>query len=160
MSVKLREVLEFYTMMNICKNIGYVIVPYDVLKNLTKKLYAKERKTILKEWRDSGFWTGNYFKVKFNSNPLEKVRNFLESVVWNIGEFSMSVDHNTVNVKCFSSNLAEECTEMLAKFIEGIFEPFDYVVKKNKCLRGIIMMELESKEKAGNQPKLEMDVKN
>ena len=160
MSVKLRDVLEFYTMMNICKNIGYVVVPYDVLKNITKKLYAKERKNMLKEWRDSGLWTGNYFKVKFNDNPLEKVKNFLESIVWNIGEFSMSVNSNTVNVKCFSSNLDEEYTEMLAKFIEGIFAPFNYAVKKNKCLRGIIMMELESQEKVDNKLKLEMDVKN
>lgn len=47
----------------------------------------------------------------------------------------------------FLNDLTLEYAEMLTKFLEGIFKSLGYTVKSNTRIRGIIMMELESKKK-------------
>ena len=146
MRVTLAEALEFYKMMNIGKNLGCIVVPYDVFSHMTKKLYTTEREKLLKKWYESGLWNGNYLSIKFHKqNPLEVVQSFMKRSIWSLDEFSIDVNKEKIDVKCFSPNLTLECTEILAKFLEGIFSSLGYTIKSNTRVRGIIMMELEHK---------------
>lgn len=148
MQVTLDEALKFYKIINIGKNMGCLLVPYDVFKHMAKRLCTIERKELLAEWYESGLWSGNYLKMRFHDqNPLTVVQSFLKAGVWSLDEFSINAREEKIDVKCFSPNLTLECTEMLAKFLEGILNALGYTIKSNTRLRGIIMMELESKKK-------------
>lgn len=148
MRVTLSEALEFYKMMNIGKNLGYLFVPYDIFNHMAKELFAIEREKLLKKWYESGLWNGSYLSIKFhNQNPLEVVHSFMKASIWNLDEFSIDTSKEKIDVKCFSPNLSLECTEMLAKFLEGVFDSLGYTIESNTHLRGIITMELESKKK-------------
>ena len=160
MHVTLAEALEFYKMMNIGKNLRCLLVPYDVFNHMTKKLYTIEREKLLEKWYESGLWNGNYLSIKFhNQNPLKVVQSFMKTSIWSLDEFSIDANKEKIDVKCFSPHLTLECTEMLAKFLKGMFNSLGYTIKSNTCLRGIIMMELESKR---NEVKSELfvDVKS
>ena len=148
MSVTLSEALEFYKMINIGKSAGYIVLPYDVFKFMTEELYGKRQKELLKVWWSSGFWSGNYLKVKFDDDIFKALKQFFKTLMWGFEDFSIKFENDKIDVKCFSSNLTSECTEMLVKYLEGIFESLGFATKKNVCLKGIIMMELVRKNVA------------
>lgn len=163
MSVTLAEALEFYRMITIGKHVGYAVIPQEIFRHMTKKLCTVEREELLKKWHESGFWSGSYLKVKFKNNFLETLRKFLKAVLWNLDEISINTNQDKIYVKCFSPNISLECTEMISKFIEGIFNSFGYVVEHNSCLRGIIAMKLKPKEKDTKdtkETKLFIDIEN
>ena len=161
MRVTIAEALEFYKMTKIGKNLGWVVIPSNTFDFMAKKLYAIEQEKLLKKCYESGVWNGRYLSVKFHDqNVLEVVQSFMKAILWNLDEFSIDMDKGKIDVKCFSPNLTLECTEMLAKFLEGIFDSLGYIMKTNTCLRGIIMMVLESKKEKEAKPEPLLDVKN
>ena len=145
--VTLAEVLEFYQMMKTGKSLNYIAIPCSILNNMAKKLYAIEREKTLNEWYESGLWNGNYLSLRFQDrNKLEVVKSFMKASMWNLDEFIVNVENDRTQVKCFSPNLDLECVEMLARFLRGVFNSLGYVVRDNKCLRGIVIMELEGEK--------------
>jgi len=157
MKATLKDVIEYYKLMNVCKGLGYTPVPYEIFMKMAKKLYEKERKKMLEEWYEFGFWAGSYFEAKYNENLIETVKSFLQSTLWNIDELCVDLKDNEIDLKCFSKNLTPEYTGMLAKFIEGLFNSLGYVVKSNKRLRGIIIFKLRPKKEENSEIKLSVE---
>jgi hypothetical protein len=159
--ITLAETIEFYKMMRTGRNLGCVVVPSDIFNNMAKKLYSIEREGLLKEWYESGLWNGSYLSIRFHSqNPMEIVKSFMKASLWNLDEFIVNANKDKVEVKCFSPNLNLECIEMLASFLRGMFSSLGYAVKSNRCLRGIIMMELETDEEADAKPKIPLAIES
>jgi len=143
--ISLAESLEFYRVMKTGKSLGYVVIPSDIFEHTIKKLYAVDRGFLLEKWYESGLWNGSYLSIKFHDqDPLEVVERFMKASLWNMDEFVMNQCRGKIEVKCFSPSLSLEFVEMLAKFLQGMFTSFGYSVKSNKCLRGIVIIELEN----------------
>lgn len=157
--VTLAEALEFHRMMKTGRNLGCVIVPSDIFNNMAKKLYLIERDALLEEWYESGLWNGNYLSIRFHDHDqLDVVKSFMKASLWNLDDFIVEAKMGSVGIKCFSPNLNVECVEMLAKFLHGMFNALGYNVKKNRCLRGIIVMELEKQKDADIRPKIRLEL--
>ena len=150
------EALEFYEMMKIGKNLGNVIVPSEVLYNMTKELYEVQHEKLLEKWYESGVWNGNYLSIKFQEkNQIDILEKFMKASLWNVDEFSLDIDEesNKMKIRCYSPKLSKEVTEMLAKFLEGMLFSMGYSVRSNKLLRGLIMLKLEKRKE--QEPKSE-----
>lgn len=161
MQITIAQALELYRMTKTAKNLGYVVIPSNTLSYMAKKLHTMEHEELLKKWYESGIWNGKYLSIKFNDqNPLEVVHSFMKAILWNLDEFSISVNKDEIDVKCFSPNLTLECTEILAKFLEGMFDSLGYIIESNTRLRGIIMMVLKTEKEKEAKPKPLEYVKN
>jgi hypothetical protein len=157
------EALEFYKMMVIGKNLGHVIVPSEVLYNMTKDLYEVQHEKLLEKWYESGVWNGNYLSIKFQENDqIEILKKFMKASLWNIDEFSLDFDedNNRMKIRCYSPKLSKEITEMLAKFLEGMLFSMGYSVRNNKLLRGLIMLKLEKRKSEDPQSKILLEAKS
>jgi hypothetical protein len=155
----LAEALEFHRMMKTGRNLGCIVVPSDVFNSMAKKLYTLEPQELLNEWYQSGLWNGNYLSIRFhNQNQLEVVKSFMKASLWNLDEFIVDVGKDSVRIKCFSPNLNVECVEMLAKFLRGMFNALGYSVKSNRCLKGIMMMEMEKQKDGDITPKIHLEL--
>lgn len=155
------EALEFYKMMKIGKNLGLVIVPSEVLYEMTKELYEVQHEKLLEKWYESGVWNGQYLTIKFHrQNPIKILEKFMKVSLWNIDEFSLDVYEEKVNVRCFSRKLSQEVTEMLAKFLEGILFSMGYVIKSSKLLRGLVMLELEKRKDKDTKSEILLEAKS
>jgi len=95
------------------------------------------------KWYESGKWHGKYLKERFG-DPVQAFKNFLEVSRWDLSEVEVRQEGNTVKLRCVSTVLTTEGTELLAKFIEGAMHSIGYQTEKSDCVKGMIVLEFRS----------------
>ena len=139
----LKQVADFFNVMQAHRVLGGVFVPSGVLDYLVGTVYKGESEQLQAKWYESGRWNGKYLKEKFE-NPVEAFRCFLELSRWDLNEVEVKDMGDSVKVRCVSTVLTSEGTELLAKFIEGIMNGLGYKTEKIDCLKGMIILECKS----------------
>ncbi|MEM3798387.1 MAG: hypothetical protein QXY74_08170 [Candidatus Bathyarchaeia archaeon] len=125
------------------KILGGAFVPQDVLSYLVENSYKAEKEQIQAKWYESGKLQGKYLKEKFQ-NPVQALKTLLEVTRWDLNEVEAKQEGNTVKLRCISTTLTAEATELLAKFIEGAINGLGYQTQKTDCLKGMIIIEFKS----------------
>jgi len=125
------------------KVLGGVFVPQEVLNYMVEKAYEVEREGLHTKWFENGKLYGKYLKERFE-NPVQALRSFLEATRWDLGEVEATVEGGVVKLRCVSTVLSVEGTELLAKFIEGAVDGLGYQIQRVDCVRGIIVVEFKA----------------
>jgi len=137
-----KQATETLQVMHAHKILGGAFVPLDVLNYLTTKAYETEKEKLLDVWYESGKWHGKYIKEKFE-DPIQALKSFLEATRWDLSEVEVRQDESTVKLRCVSTVLTTEATELLAKFVEGAMHSLDYKTEKSDTLKGMIVFEFK-----------------
>jgi hypothetical protein len=138
-----KQVADFFSVMQAHRVLGGVFVPSSVLDFLISEVYPEKKDQLLAKWFESGRWHGKYLKEKFD-NPITAFGSFLELSRWDLNEVEVKELEGSVKVRCVSTVLTNEGTEMLAKFIEGVMDGLGYKTHKMDCLKGMIILESKS----------------
>lgn len=142
MGISLKEIVDFYELMEIQRASGAVITPKDVLDYLISKLYPKEKAALQKKWYESGRWYGKYLDTKLRGrDAVEVFGRILSASKWDLNEVNVEREGETVMLRCVSFTLPLERTELLVRFLEGVMHSLGYETKKLDSTRGIITME-------------------
>ena len=136
----LKQLADFFNVMKTHRVLGGVFVPSSVLDYLIGAVYESEREQLQAKWYESGKWNGKYLKEKFEE-PIEAFGRFLELSRWDLSEVEVKEVGNSVRVRCVSTVLTSEGTELLAKFVEGVMNGMGYKTERVDCLRGMIILE-------------------
>lgn len=139
----LKQLADFFNVMKTHRVLGGVFVPSSVLDYLIGAVYESEREQLQAKWYESGKWNGKYLKEKFEE-PVEVFGRFLELSRWDLSEVEVKEVGNSVRVRCVSTVLTSEGTELLAKFVEGVMNGMGYKTERVDCLRGMIILESKS----------------
>lgn len=140
--ISLKEIVDFYELMEIQRASGAVITPKDVLDYLISKLYPKEKAALQKKWYESGRWYGKYLDTKLRGRgAVEVFGRILSASKWDLNEVNVEREGETVMLRCVSFTLPLERTELLVRFLEGVMHSLGYETKKLDSTRGIITME-------------------
>jgi len=136
-----KQLAEFFEVMQAHRILGGAFVPLDVLNYLTSKACKDkdEKEELQAKWYESGKWHGKYLKERFG-DPVQAFKNFLEVSRWDLSEVEVKEDGNTVKLRCVSTVLTTEGTELLAKFIEGAMHSIGYQTEKSDCVKGMIVL--------------------
>lgn len=137
------QATELLEVMNTHRILGGAFVPLNVLNYLTTKAYETEKEELQTKWYESGKWHGKYIKEKFE-NPVQALKSFLQATRWDLNEVEVKQDKNVVKLRCVSTVLTTEATELLAKFIEGAMHSLGYKTKKSDYVKGMIVIEFKS----------------
>ena len=137
-----QQLAEYFEVMHAQKVLGGAFVPLEVLNYLTNKAYKEEKEQLSAKWYESGKWHGKYLKERFE-DPTQAFKAFLEASRWDLNEVQIKKEGETVKVRCVSTVLTQEATELLAKFIEGAMHSLGYKTRKTDGLRGMIVIEFE-----------------
>jgi len=124
------------------KILGGTFIPQDVFNYLIENAYKADKEQLRAKWYESGKWHGKYIKEKFE-NPLQALKCFLEATRWDLSEIEIKQEENSVRLRCISTVLSAEGTELLAKYIEGAMHGLGYKTEKFDCLRGIVILEFK-----------------
>jgi len=144
MNHSLKEIVDFFELMEAQKASGAVITPVDVLSYLISELYSSERDVLHEKWYESGQWFGKYLLARFHDrNQVEAFGRLLEVGRWDLKEVHVTEGGGVVKVRCVSPLLPIENTVLLLKFIEGVMDSLGYKAIKEDCLKGIILLEFE-----------------
>jgi len=134
------QLAEFFEVMESQRILGGAFVPLDVLNYLTSKACKDEKEQLQAKWYESGKWHGKYLKEK-SGDPVQAFKSFLEVSRWDLSEVKVKKDENTVKLRCISTVLTAEGTELLARFIEGAMHGIGYQTEKTDNLKGMITLE-------------------
>jgi len=135
-----KQVADFFSVMQAHRVLGGVFVPSGVLDFLVAEVYPHRRGLLLDKWFESGRWHGKYLKEKFD-NPVKAFGCFLELSRWDLNEVEVKELVGSVRIRCVSTVLTTEGTELLAKFIEGVMDGLGYKTEHVDCLKGMIILE-------------------
>jgi hypothetical protein len=130
----------FFEVMYAQKILGGAFVPLDVLNLLTTVACKHDKESISNAWFESGKWHGKYLKERFY-DPVKALESFLEASRWDLNEVEVKRFGTASRVRCVSTVLSDEATQLLARFIEGIMQGFGYKLQKCELLKGMIVQE-------------------
>jgi hypothetical protein len=136
----IQRMAEYFEVMYAQRVLGGAFVPLEVLNYLTNAACKEGQESLNAVWFESGKWHGKYLKEKFE-DPVQALKSFLEASRWDLNEVEIKKDGNMVKVRCVSTVLTEEATEVLAKFIEGIMKGIGYQKEKSDCVKSMIVLE-------------------
>jgi hypothetical protein len=123
--------------------LGGTFMPLDVLNYVSDQCFEKEKDEIRLKWFESGKIYGKYLKERFSS-PLKTFQVLLKVMRWDLDEVEIAQNTSNVKIRCVSSSLNSEGTDLLAKFIAGATNGMGYNTEKIDCMKGMIIMELKA----------------
>ena len=123
--------------------LGGTFMPLDVLNYVSDQCFEKARDEIRLKWFESGKIYGKYLKERFSS-PLKTFQVLLKVMRWDLDEVEIAQNTNNIKIRCVSSSLNYEGTDLLAKFIDGATNGMGYGAEKIDCMKGMIIMELKA----------------
>jgi hypothetical protein len=138
-----KQVADFFSAMQANRVLGGVFVPSNVLDFLVGAVYPEKREQLLAKYFESGRWHGKYLKEKYD-DPVTAFGNFLELSRWDLNDVEVKEVNGAVRVRCVSTVLTDEGTELLAKFIEGVMDGMGYKTEKVDVLKGMIILQSKS----------------
>ena len=136
----IQQLGEYFEVMYAQRVLGGAFVPLEVLDYLTGEACKEGLERLGAVWFESGKWHGKYLKERFE-DPVAALKSFLEASRWDLSEVEVTKQGSTAKVRCVSTVLTEEATEVLAKFVEGIMQGMGYQTEKSDCLKGMIVLE-------------------
>ncbi len=139
------EILDFFDVLETNRVLGGLFIPTGVLDFMIKKCSGKEAVQLQVLWSESGQWTGKYLGEKFSS-PVEEFGRFLRLSRWDLNEVDVKLVGENVRVRCVSTVMSLESTNLLGKFIEGVMQGMGYSVVRSDCLKGIIIFEFKKQK--------------
>jgi hypothetical protein len=140
----LKHLGQFFEVLYAQRILGGAFVPLDVLNFLTDVALKNDKTSLENVWFESGKWHGKYLKERF-TDPVKSLETFLEGSRWDLSEVEVKRFNAITRVRCISTVISEEATQLLARFIEGIMQGFDYQIQKCDILKGMIVLEFVSK---------------
>lgn len=138
----LGEIVEFHEFMDVYRALGAKIVSNEAFNYLISKSYPKDGAVLKEKWHEFGRLCGKGLSIRY-PRPVEVLERFLKAKEWELNEASIVQKGDNVSVKCISSILSSEETELLASFIDGVMRELKYKKSGEECLKGIISLEYE-----------------
>ncbi len=139
---KSSQMAEFFNVLQTNRVLGGLFVPSGVIEFMIHEVYKKDREQLRSLWYESGNWNGKYLKEKFE-NPIAAFSHFLELSRWDLNEVDVKNHDNIVRVRCISTIMSEAGTDLLTRYIEGIFHAMNYQTMQNTSLKGMIILEFK-----------------
>lgn len=134
-----REIVDFYEVMEMRKASGHVLIPRDTLNCLIKRLYPKEGNSLKNVWLDAGRWFGKFLAAKLRSyEAVEFFVKMLTASAWELDEVSLEKKENVLRLRLVSFTLPLENTELLMSYVEGVMQSLGYETENRECMRGMI----------------------
>jgi hypothetical protein len=140
----LKQLTDFFNVVQAQRVLGGVFVPSSVLDFLTETVYTSQKEQTETKWYESGQWNGKYLKERFE-NPVEALGTFLRLSRWDLNEVEAKQDDGgNIKIRCVSTVLSTEGTELLCKFIQGLLNGMGYTIEKTDCIKGMLILESKS----------------
>jgi hypothetical protein len=133
------QMADFFNVLQSHRVLGGLFVPSGVLDFMVERCSEKDVIQLRELWFESGKWTGKYLAEKF-SDPVDAFKHFLELSRWDLNEVDVAKDGSSVKVRCISTVITMENTNLLSRFIEGVIVGLGYALEHMDCLKGMIIL--------------------
>ena len=136
----LNGMVHYFEILQSQKASGAIFMPLTVFDFLIHKVYATDKDQLLDTWFESGKWYGKYITEKFE-NPVQALADLLQAARWDLNEVNVKKIDGKIKLRCTSTSLTKEGTELLLKFISGALDGMAYKILNNEFMKGLILVE-------------------
>jgi len=136
----LNGMVHYFEILQSQKASGAIFMPLTVFDFLIHKVYATDKDQLLDTWFESGKWYGKYITEKFE-NPVQALADLLQAARWDLNEVNVKKIDGKLKLRCTSTSLTKEGTEMLLKFISGALDGMAYKILNKEFMKGLILVE-------------------
>jgi len=133
------QMADFFDVLQSNRVLGGLFVPSGVLDLMLDQYSGADLEKLRTLWFECGRWTGKYVSEKF-TNPIEAFASFLQLSRWDLNEVDIKKDGDKVRVRCISTIMTMESTNLLGRFIEGAMAGLGYTVLSVECLKGMVIL--------------------
>lgn len=119
--------------------LGGAFVPQEALSFMVDTVYRAGREGLFAKWFEGGRLHGRYLKERFG-DPVEALKCFLEATRWDLNEVDVFKEGEAVRLRCVSTALSVEATELLCKFLEGVVAGLACEIVGVECLKGMVVI--------------------
>ncbi len=131
--LSLKTVLDDRWAVKAMKDAGFILVPEKILYDLTETAYRRVgREKMRMLWYETGQWYGHYY------GDLKKFEAAVKSCFWDVSEFKILEENETVILTCLSSKFSATYTELFSKFLEGALAALGFSLNQDEVSKGII----------------------
>ena len=136
------QMAEFFNLLQTNRILGGLFVPSGVLDYMIDLCSKGDNQQLKSLWHESGKWNGKYLKETF-PDPVVAFRHFLELSRWDLNEVDVKVNggSDSLKVRCVSTVMSIEGTQLLSKYIEGVLGGLGYKTLHLDVLKGLIILE-------------------
>jgi hypothetical protein len=136
----LKSMVRYFEILQSQKASGAIFTPLTVFEFMTNKVYATDKQALQEAWFESGKWYGKYLTEKFE-DPVQALADLLQAARWDLNEVNVNRAGGKVKLRCTSTALTKEGTELLLKFIDGALEGMECKTVKSEFIKGLILVE-------------------
>lgn len=136
----LNGMVHYFEILQSQKASGAIFMPLIVFDFMTQKVYATDKEQLLDVWFESGKWYGKYIAEKFE-NPVQALADLLQAARWDLNEVNVKKIDGKIKLRCTSTSLTKEGTELLLKFISGALDGMACKILNNEFMKGLILVE-------------------
>jgi hypothetical protein len=138
----LKGMVRYFEILQSQKASGAIFTPLTVFDYMTSKVYESDKETLLKGWFESGKWYGKYISEKF-SDPVYALADLLQAARWDLNEVNINKVNSNFKLRCTSTALSKEGTELLMQFVEGAMEGLSCKIIKSEYIKGLVLIEFK-----------------
>ncbi len=145
----LPEIVEDYQTLKMVKEAGFILTPSNFLYGVIEKAFKDDDKTLTKIWSENGEWFGKYCKTIFpNENPQKLLEKVISTVFWDLSDCTVTTKENgELLVRCVGAGYSTSRTILLASFILGLMQAYNYQNLKKEVSKGILSLTFKKEEK-------------
>ncbi len=136
----LEGMVRYFEILQSQKASGAIFTPLNVFDFMTRKVYATDKEKLLDVWFESGKWYGKYLREKFE-NSVQALADLLQAARWDLNEVNVKEIDGKLKLRCTSTALTKEGTELLLKFISGALDGMECKTLKSEFMKGLILVE-------------------
>ncbi len=138
----LEDVIDLYELIEMQRSSGAALLPVDLCNYMVSRLWETEKDVVSERWREAGAWYGKFLSSKFPGQETpEMLAKLLLATRWDLREVSFRREGSTLKFRCIAPHLPENCTGVLAKFVEGAMSSINHKIVNSEVLKGMILME-------------------
>ena len=138
----LKGMVRYFEILQSQKASGAIFTPLTVFDFMTNKVYEIDKEALLKAWFESGKWYGKYISEKF-SDSVSALADLLRAARWDLNEVNINKVNDNFKLRCTSTSLSKEGTELLMQFVEGAIEGLNCNIIKSEYIKGLVIVEFE-----------------
>jgi len=143
MGIPLKEVVDEREVLEKARKLGFTFAIERLMYELIDLANLRAKDKTSEIWLETGRWYGKYFSSR-SKDGIKEFKEAMELLSFGNSEFELKENRSgEISVACVGERLSLVYSDLLSKFMAGVFEAFSYRPIEKEISKGVIRLKFE-----------------